>query len=160
MLELITRLLVALTVAVGAHGVTTAGAHATPAENAHVVAAIEATIARVAAVVNETSVIAAEAASGTKPDATGLDRANEVANEHAADGLAKAAAAGSAGRAKAAAASSAGRAKAAAARAAHPAASGADAGPPFDVPPVDGPPATHPPVPAPPVDAPGLDHRP
>ena len=146
MLEVISRLLVALSVAIGAHGVVTAAAHATPGGNTHSVAAIEAAIARRDAVTAE----AAANQPSTPGDVTGLDRANEVANEHAAGGLAKAAAAGADGRARAA-----------AARAEHQPASGATGdAPAFDTPPVDGPPATHPPVPAPPVDAPGQGNRP
>lgn len=147
MLEVVSRLLVALSVAIGAHGVVTAAAHANPGGNTHSVAAIEAAIARRDAV---TTTQPAANKPSTPGAVTGLDRANEVANEHAADGLAKAAAAGAEGRAKAA-----------AARSAHQPAAGASGDQPaFDTPPTSGPPATHPPVPAPPVDAPGLGNRP
>jgi hypothetical protein len=154
MLELIARLLVALSVALGAHGVTSAGGHASPDGNAHAVAAIEAAIARLA----DLAAGAREAAAAA-PELTGLDRALEVADEHAADGLAKAAAAKAAGQAKAAAARGAHQPAAGGAGQA-PADKPAAGGPPFEVPPVDGPPATHPPVPAPPVDAPGQGNRP
>jgi hypothetical protein len=162
MLEIIARLLIALAVAAGAQGVGTADEHASPEGNAKAIAAIEAFIAKVSAVAEET-----EAAPGEQPETTGLDRATEVADEHAADGLDKAADAKAAGQAKADAAKAAGQAKADAAKPAD--APDVEAppveAPPVDMPPVSGPPATHPPVaappvPAPPVDAPGQGNRP
>jgi hypothetical protein len=143
MLEVIARLLVALAVALGAKGVGTAADHASPDGNAKAIAAIEAIIAQVSAAVEQ-----AQAAAGEQPDTTGLDRATEVANEHAADGLEKAAEAQAAGQANADAAAPAD-------------APDVDA-PPVDTPPVDtpaasGPPTTHPPVPAPPVPTPPVD---
>ncbi|HEV8547121.1 MAG TPA: hypothetical protein VGQ64_12565 [Candidatus Limnocylindrales bacterium] len=149
MLDVIARLLVAL--ALGAQGVGTAADHASPDGNAKAIAAIEAIIAQVSAAVEQ-----AQAAAGEQPDTTGLDRATEVANEHAADGLEKAAEAQAAGQANA--------------DAAAPADAPEVDAPPVDTPPVDtpaasGPPATHPPVlvppvPTPPVDAPGQGNRP
>jgi hypothetical protein len=144
MLEIIARLLVALSVAAG--GIGTAGGHASPDGNTNAFAAIEAIIAQVSAAVEQ-------AQAAEQPDATGLDRAREVADEHAADGLQTATDATSAGQPNAAAGD----------------APDVDA-PPVDTPPVDvpvatGPPATLPPVPAPPVpippvDAPGVGNRP
>jgi hypothetical protein len=148
MLEIIARLLLALAVATGAQGVGTASDHASPDGNANGIAAIEAIIAQVSAALEQ-----AQAAG--PPDATGLDRATDVANEHAADGLQKAADA------------TAGHSSADSAAPAD--APDVDA-PPVDTPPVDvpvasGPPAALPPVPAPPVptppvDAPGQGNRP
>jgi len=145
MLEIIARLLLALAVATGAQGVGTASDHASPDGNVNGSAAIEAIIAQVSAALEQ-----AQAAG--PPDATGLDRATDVADEHAADGLQKAADA-TAGHSSGAAA----------------AAPDVDA-PPVDTPPIavpvaSGPPAALPPVPAPPVptppvDAPGQGNRP
>jgi hypothetical protein len=145
MLDVIARLLVALAVAMGAQGVGTAGDHGSPGGNADALAAIEAIIARVSDAVAATNVTVTTG----QPDTTGLDKANEVANDHAADGLAKAADAKAAGQAKAD-----------AARAAHQPASAPTVdtppvpAPPVDTPPTKGPPATTPPVPAPPVPTP------
>jgi hypothetical protein len=151
MLEIIARLLVALGIAIGGSGVGTAADHASPDGNAKAISAIEAIIARISAVVED-----AQLQAGQQPDSTGLDRATEVADEHAADGLAGAADARAAGQANA--------------DAATPADAPVVAAPPVDTPPIDtpvasGPPATHPPVPvppiaAPPVDAPELGSRP
>jgi hypothetical protein len=138
MLDFIARLLVALTVATGAAGIGTAKGHAAPAGNDNAMAAIEAIIARVSAAVQDAQ------APTQAPEATGLDRATDVANDHAAAGLEKA---------KAASGNSAGAAPAAAPQVNAPP---VDA-PPVEVPPAHGPPATHPPVPAPPVPAPPVD---
>jgi hypothetical protein len=146
MLELIASLLVALSVAVGGQGIGSAIDHAPPDGNSKATDAIEAIITRVSAAVQ------AQEAAGQQPDTTGLDRASDVADEHAAGGLEKASeVAGQAGGATPADA---------------PDVDAPPVGtPPIDVPPVAGPPATHPPiavppVPAPPVDAPGLGNRP
>ena len=137
MLDIIARLLIALAVAAGAQGVGTAGDHAAGDGNDKALGAIEAVIARLSAVVDQ-----AQALAGA-PETTGLDRALEVADEHAAVGLARAA-----------------DARAAAAARAEGAAP-VVAAPPIDTPPVDtpaadGPPAALPPVAAPPVPAPPI----
>ena len=132
MLELILSLLVALGIAAGAQGIATAAGHASPAGNAKATAAIQAIIDATPAELEQ-----ADPAAG-KPDVTGLDRAMEVANEHAADGLARAAAASAAGKAKGVAASAARQGKGAAASAAGKAHAGAEAGnPPTTTPPVE-----------------------
>jgi hypothetical protein len=144
MLDLVARLLVALSVAVGG-GVATAGDHASPNGHQNAFDAIEAIIARATAAVEQ-----AQPTSAGRPEATGLDRAQEVANDHAADGLGTAVdAAGADHDAKPEAAGD-----------------GASAleveAPPVGTPPVDtpaanGPPESKPPVPAPPISAPPVD---
>ena len=79
MLDLVARLLVALSVAVGAAGLATAGDHASPGGGSTVVAAIEAIIARLSDAVAET-----QGPTGQQPATTALDRATEVANDHVA----------------------------------------------------------------------------
>jgi hypothetical protein len=139
MLDLVARLLVALTVAAGAAGIGTAQDHASPGGSANAIAAIEAIIARVSAAAHDP-----QAPTTQAPEATGLDRATDVANDHAAAGLEKA---------KAVSGDAAGAAPAEAPDVDAPPV----AAPPVDVPPAHGPPATHPPVPAPPVPAPPVD---
>jgi hypothetical protein len=151
MLEVIARLLVALAVAAGAQGVGAASDHASTDGNTKAIAAIEAIIVQAAAALEQ-----AQATAGEQPETVGLDRATEVADEHAADGLEKAADAKAAGQANA--------------DGAKPADTPDVAAPPVAAPPVEtpvatGPPAAHPPVPvppvpAPPVDAPGQGNRP
>jgi len=156
MLDLVARLLVALSVAAGAAGLATAQDHASPGGSPNAVAAIEAIIARL-------SDAAAETLSPTsqQPATSGLDRATDVANDHAATGLERAKAGSD-------------NAGAAAGQApvvdTPPVAAPPVETPPVDVPAANGPPATHPPhaappvpvppVPAPPVDAPGQGNRP
>jgi hypothetical protein len=172
MLELIARLLVALAVALGAHGVGSAMQHATQDARGNAGAALESVIADATQRASDDATTTAATPDAGAPDATGIDRALEVADDHAADGLATAIAAKAAGQATAAAAradgqataaaaKAAGQAKAAAARSAHQPSSGTTVNrPPVTVPVTQGPPATHPPFTAPPVDAPGLGNRP
>jgi hypothetical protein len=147
MLDWISRLLVALAVATGAAGVGTAAGHAAPGGSVHAQDAIQAIIDSLSSAVTQ-----AEPA-GSQPEATGLDRAGEVANDHAADGLQRATDATTADHGKPADAGS----PAAAPAADPPTENPPVAAPPVDTPPAQGPPATHPPVPAPPVAAPPVD---
>jgi hypothetical protein len=142
MLDVVARLVIALSVAianlgVAAGGLATAEQHASPGGSPTAIAVIEALAARITSSV--------EQAEAAVDHATGLDRATEVANEHAADALARATAAKAAGQAKAAAAK---------------ASAGGAAEPPVSVPVASGPPAGHPPLPAPPVGSPGQGNRP
>ena len=140
MLELIASLLFALSVALGGQGIGTVSDHASPDGNSKAIDAIEAIITRESA-----AVVEAQQAAGQKPETTGLDRATDVANDHAAAGLEKAnAASDNAG-------SAAGQAPV---TDTPPVAAPPVDTPPVDVPAADGPPVSQPPVAAPPVDTP------